>query len=141
MPLDLVARLWDTYLYDGEVFLVRTGLAILRTFAPRLCTLSLEDIMSFLTKFPEEIDPDELYYNINQIKISHSKYEQVRHKYNMSNNHFFHSSLNSLKTRINTGKGGSGGGGTGGGSQGSLTSSYGEKRINRRSYRDDCSLS
>ena len=32
IPLDLVARLWNTYLYDGEVFLVRAGLAILRTF-------------------------------------------------------------------------------------------------------------
>ncbi len=50
--------------------------------------------MTFLMRFPEDVDPDELYY------ITQAKYEQIRSKFNMNNNVFFHSSLNTLKNKL-----------------------------------------
>ncbi len=117
--------------------------------------MSLEEIMMFLMKFPEDIDVDELYYNINQIKISHAKYEQMRQKFHMSNNMFFNSSRFSRKKNFadsisafvsgNSNSNNNSPNNSNLSSQdldnhASTTSSYGEKRINKKG-KDDCTLS
>lgn len=81
LPLEAVARIWDVYLYEGEIFLIRTALGVLRMFAPRLCLLSLEEIMQFLKHLPDDLNIEILLDNIKQIHISTKKYESLRNKY------------------------------------------------------------
>lgn len=83
LPLEVAARIWDCYLLEGEVFIVRTALGLLRMHAPTMCVQSMEQIMKVLVHFPDDIDVDLILSNIDHIKISNKKYEQMRRKYDM----------------------------------------------------------
>ena len=79
LPLEITARIWDCYLHGGEVYILRASLGILRLFARRLSSLSMEEILPFLAHVPEdEIHAKDLISNIEQIKISPEKYRSVR---------------------------------------------------------------
>jgi len=80
LPLEAAARIWDCYLFEGEVFIIRAALGILKMFANILGSHKLEEIMSFLMHLPEDINIDELLSNIAQIKVSEVRYEKVRAK-------------------------------------------------------------
>jgi hypothetical protein len=80
LPLEVAARLWDVYLFEGEVFVCRAALGILRMYAPKLCTQSMEEIMSFLINIPQNVDADILLANIDQIRISKRRFEEMRTK-------------------------------------------------------------
>jgi hypothetical protein len=67
LPLEVAARMWDCYLLAGEVFILRGALGLLRLFAARLATLSMEKILPFLAHVPEEaLNVDDLMDNIQQ---------------------------------------------------------------------------
>lgn len=38
--MEIVSRLWDNFMLDGELFAIRTGLAILKNFENRFMTMS-----------------------------------------------------------------------------------------------------
>lgn len=60
--------MWDCYLLAGEVFILRGALGLLRLFAARLASLSMEKILPFLAHVPEEaLNIDELMDNIQQV--------------------------------------------------------------------------
>ena len=82
LPIEVAARLWDCYLLEGEVFIIRAALGILKTYAARLAKRSLEGIMELLLHAPQDVCGDELMKNIEDIKITN--YEQVRAKYSTS---------------------------------------------------------
>lgn len=67
LPLEAAARIWDCYLLEGEVFILRTALGILRMYAKKLCQASMEVIMKFLVHLPDDIDVDDLLQNIAQV--------------------------------------------------------------------------
>lgn len=48
LPLDVVARVWDSYLLLGEAFCIRTALGILKLFGKSLSRMDSEDIARFL---------------------------------------------------------------------------------------------
>jgi hypothetical protein len=52
LPLEAAMRVWDCILLDGEPAVVRVGLGILRMFALRLRSLSLEGINKLLSRIP-----------------------------------------------------------------------------------------
>lgn len=75
--------MWDCYLFTGEVFILRGSLGLLRLFAARLASLSMEKILPFLAHVPEEaVNADELMENIQQIKITPQKYDVIRQQFN-----------------------------------------------------------
>ncbi|XP_063749048.1 LOW QUALITY PROTEIN: TBC1 domain family member 12-like [Eleginops maclovinus] len=54
LPLDVACRVWDVFLRDGEDFLFRTALGILRLHQDVLMDLELVSIAQFLSRLPEE---------------------------------------------------------------------------------------
>ncbi|XP_058527128.1 TBC1 domain family member 12 isoform X1 [Ochotona princeps] len=79
LPLDLACRVWDVFCRDGEEFLFRTGLGILRLYEDILLQMDFIHIAQFLTKLPEDITSDKLFSCIAAIQMQNStkKWAQV----------------------------------------------------------------
>ncbi|XP_053314229.1 TBC1 domain family member 14 isoform X1 [Spea bombifrons] len=79
LPLDLACRVWDVFCRDGEEFLFRTALGILRLFEDILTRMDFIHIAQFLTKLPEELTPDDLFTSIAAIQMQsrNKKWAQV----------------------------------------------------------------
>ncbi|KAB0390383.1 hypothetical protein E2I00_007209 [Balaenoptera physalus] len=79
LPLDLACRVWDVFCRDGEEFLFRTGLGILRLYEDILLQMDFIHIAQFLTKLPEDITSEKLFTCIAAIQMQNStkKWTQV----------------------------------------------------------------
>ncbi|KAF4088685.1 hypothetical protein AMELA_G00057480 [Ameiurus melas] len=55
LPLDVACRVWDVFCRDGEEFLFRTALGILRFYADVLAHMDFIHMAQFLTRLPEQI--------------------------------------------------------------------------------------
>ncbi|XP_062988967.1 TBC1 domain family member 12 isoform X2 [Elgaria multicarinata webbii] len=79
LPLDLACRVWDVFCRDGEEFLFRTGLGILRLYEDILLQMDFIHIAQFLTKLPEDITSEKLFTCITSIQMQNSnkKWAQV----------------------------------------------------------------
>ncbi len=80
LPLDAAARVWDCFLAGDEMFGLRIALGILRLYAPVLSGMNLEQLMTFLTRLPEDLNADVLLDSVHEIKISYKKFKKVREK-------------------------------------------------------------
>lgn len=70
LPLDLVTRIWDVYVLDGDVAIFRAALGILRMFMPRLLKMKFEDMAYFLSHIPaEDIQADALLQSIRSVRV------------------------------------------------------------------------
>lgn len=70
LPLDLVTRIWDVYVLDGDVAVFRAALGILRLFMPRLLKMKFEEMAYFLSHVPgEEVNADELLQSIRAVRV------------------------------------------------------------------------
>lgn len=78
LPLEVAARVWDCYLAEGELFGLKISLGILRLYAPRLCNLKTEQIMTFLMHLPADVDADKLIHSAAQIHVSLGSFERVK---------------------------------------------------------------
>lgn len=71
LPLDLACRVWDLFCRDGESFLFRTALGILRLYQSKLLELAtIEDAGSFLGRLPSDIHAETLFHSIAAISLS-----------------------------------------------------------------------
>lgn len=70
MPLDVVCRIWDVYVRDGDEFLFRTALGILRMFQNELLDMDFVRCSQFLTKLPDNLEASVLFDNIAKINTS-----------------------------------------------------------------------
>ncbi|CAG5120898.1 unnamed protein product, partial [Candidula unifasciata] len=73
LPLDVACRVWDVYFRDGEEFLFRTALAILKIHESILLKMDFIHAAQFLTKLPEEVSADQLFKEIETIKMNIDK--------------------------------------------------------------------
>ena len=88
LPLEIAARIWDCYLHCGEVYILRASLGLLRLFARRLSSLTMEKILPFLSHVPEEeLTAEKLISSIENIKISPEKYGTVRLQFDENMEH------------------------------------------------------
>jgi hypothetical protein len=78
LPLEAAMRIWDCFLLEGERFVVRAGLGILRMYAPILKSQSIEEIVKVLSRLPNEKSVDELMSHVDWIPINENKFEAVR---------------------------------------------------------------
>mmetsp|Transcript_23365 Transcript_23365/g.53909 ORF Transcript_23365/g.53909 Transcript_23365/m.53909 type:complete len:115 (+) Transcript_23365:1122-1466(+) len=77
LPLDVVARVWDSYLLLGEAFCIRTALGILKLFGKTLSRMDSEEIARFLQHLPQDLNQQELFSQIEEIRITPEECSQV----------------------------------------------------------------
>ncbi|XP_069782082.1 TBC1 domain family member 14-like isoform X2 [Narcine bancroftii] len=78
-PLDLACRVWDVFCRDGEEFLFRTALGILKLYEDILMQMDFIHMAQFLTKLPEEILSEDLFGAIAAIQMQsrNKKWSQI----------------------------------------------------------------
>ena len=69
LPFHIATRVWDGFLLEGEIFLFRTAISILKVSKSKLKNASFEKYVSILRNLPRDVDEEELFKNINSITI------------------------------------------------------------------------
>lgn len=79
LPLDLACRVWDVFCRDGEEFLFRTALGILKLFEDVLSNMDFIHMAQFLTRLPDDLPVDEFFASIAAIQMQsrNKKWAQV----------------------------------------------------------------
>ncbi|XP_045518411.1 TBC1 domain family member 12-like isoform X1 [Pieris brassicae] len=70
MPLDAACRVWDVFLRDGDTFLFNTALGILHLYQEELKEMDFISAAQFLTKLPEDLDPEALFRSISSVSMT-----------------------------------------------------------------------
>ncbi|XP_028030588.1 TBC1 domain family member 14-like [Bombyx mandarina] len=70
MPLDAACRVWDVFLRDGDEFLFNTALGILHLYQDELKNMDFISAAQFLTKLPEDLDPEALFKSISSVSMT-----------------------------------------------------------------------
>nr|XP_034831450.1 TBC1 domain family member 14-like [Maniola hyperantus] len=70
MPLDAACRVWDVFLRDGDTFLFNTALGILHLYQEELKDMDFIAAAQFLTKLPEDLDPEALFRSISSVSMT-----------------------------------------------------------------------
>ncbi|XP_063434649.1 TBC1 domain family member 14-like isoform X1 [Mytilus trossulus] len=73
LPLDIACRVWDVFCRDGEEFLFRTALGILKMYEDLLLHMDFCNLVQLLTKIPEDISSDTLFKHIDTIRMNIDK--------------------------------------------------------------------
>lgn len=79
LPLDLACRVWDVFCRDGEEFLFRTALGLLRLHQDLLLAMDFIHMAQFLTRLPEPVPGEQLFQHIAAVHMSsrNRKWAQV----------------------------------------------------------------
>ncbi|XP_046709776.1 TBC1 domain family member 12 isoform X1 [Silurus meridionalis] len=79
LPLDVACRVWDVFCRDGEEFLFRTALGILRLYEDVLLHMDFIHMAQFLTRLPEQVPTERLFSAIlnTHMTSSNRKWSQV----------------------------------------------------------------
>ncbi|XP_068164492.1 TBC1 domain family member 14 isoform X2 [Antennarius striatus] len=79
LPLDLACRVWDVFCRDGEEFLFRTALGLLRLFQDVLTCMDFIHMAQFLTRLPDFIPAEQLFHHIATVHMTsrNRKWAQV----------------------------------------------------------------
>lgn len=79
LPLDLACRVWDVFCRDGEEFLFRTALGLLRLYQEVLTCMDFIHMAQFLTRLPDLIPADQLFQHIAAVHMTsrNRKWAQV----------------------------------------------------------------
>ncbi|KAJ8317715.1 hypothetical protein KUTeg_005619 [Tegillarca granosa] len=79
LPLDIACRVWDVFCRDGDEFLFRTALGLLKLFEDVLLNLDFIHLCQFLTKLPDDLTGDLLFKSIECIhmNIDKKKFTQI----------------------------------------------------------------
>lgn len=74
LPLDAAVRIWDVYLRDGEEFLLRAAIGILKLYEEVLMTQECTATAAqFLTRLPDDLCADALFRAIASVRTSAHK--------------------------------------------------------------------
>ncbi|XP_037116175.1 TBC1 domain family member 14-like [Syngnathus acus] len=79
LPLDLASRVWDVFCRDGDEFLFRTALGLLRLFQDVLTNMDFIHMAQFLTRLPDLIPAEQLFQHIAAVHMTsrNRKWAQV----------------------------------------------------------------
>ncbi|CAG11058.1 unnamed protein product, partial [Tetraodon nigroviridis] len=70
LPLDLACRVWDVFCRDGEEFLFRTALGLLRLYQDLLLAMDFIHMAQFLTRLPDPVPAEQLFQHIAAVRMS-----------------------------------------------------------------------
>lgn len=73
-PLEISSRIWDNYLYSGDVFLFRCALGVLHALRDVLLNAQYDAALYILQNFGEFIDEQQLFDSIGKFDVT---YEQM----------------------------------------------------------------
>ncbi|CAL1534076.1 unnamed protein product [Lymnaea stagnalis] len=73
LPLDVACRVWDIFFRDGEEFLFKTAIAILNIYESILLKMDFIHVAQFLTKLPEDISGDQLFKEVENVRMQIDK--------------------------------------------------------------------
>jgi len=75
LSLDTTSRIWDVYCRDGEEFLFKTAIGLLRQHQSQLLCMDFIQAAQFLVRMPPSCNSDDtiLFHNINQIYMTTSR--------------------------------------------------------------------
>jgi hypothetical protein len=74
---EIVARIWDSFLLEGEIFAYKTALAILKYFELELKILTFDGAITFLKKMEKEIPEDILFNLIDGVNMYWRDFQTV----------------------------------------------------------------
>lgn len=79
LPLDLACRVWDVFCRDGEEFLFRTALGLLRLYQDVLTSMDFIHMAQFLTRLPDLLPAEQFFQHIAAVHMSsrNRKWAQV----------------------------------------------------------------
>ncbi|XP_061565474.1 TBC1 domain family member 14 isoform X2 [Cololabis saira] len=79
LPLDLACRVWDVFCRDGEEFLFRTALGLLRLYHDVLTCMDFIHMAQFLTRLPDLVPAEQLFQHIAAVHMTsrNRKWAQV----------------------------------------------------------------
>lgn len=77
LPLDIASRVWDVFCRDGEEFLFRAALGILKFYQDELLDMDFIRLGQFLSKLPDDIPAGPLFQAIASINLVEQKFSQT----------------------------------------------------------------
>ena len=69
LPLAQSAQVWDCFFLDGEIFLFRMAIAVLKVLQPRLLEADFEAAITLLQNLPQDLDSELLFAYARYVKI------------------------------------------------------------------------
>lgn len=76
MNHEIVPRIWDCFLLDGEVYGFKTSLGILKYYELELRLSTFDEAIDILKKLPPETKEEKLFTLIEEINVK-SRYENI----------------------------------------------------------------
>lgn len=77
LPLDIASRIWDLYFLEGEIYLFKVALALLKLYSHQFETYPREMCTNLLNQFPGDINEEELFDLIPQFNIDPKKFKKL----------------------------------------------------------------
>lgn len=75
LPLDVLVRVWDLFMFQGIKIIYKIGLTILKIYEDLIITLNFEEIMERIKGIYTEIDKETLIKTALTIKITNKMIE------------------------------------------------------------------
>jgi hypothetical protein len=69
LSLDVTSRVWDVFFRDGEEFLFRTAIGILKLYEDILLEMDFIQLAEYLTRLPADLSADELFRSIETVSL------------------------------------------------------------------------
>jgi len=79
LPVDIATRVWDLYLLEGEIYLFKVFLALLKMHSHQFETYPKEMCLNLLNRFPEDLDEEELFDTAEQYNLDPKKFAKLLH--------------------------------------------------------------
>ncbi|GAM23338.1 hypothetical protein SAMD00019534_065130, partial [Acytostelium subglobosum LB1] len=78
LPLDIATRIWDLTFLEGEIFVYRTSLAILRLFIADLESATYDQCIDLFTQLPQrKIQEDQFFDEVASIVLDQRKFDKL----------------------------------------------------------------
>jgi hypothetical protein len=61
MPLDILSRVWDIYVFEGDYILLRAAVAVLWHFESRLLYLDKDEVLQTLTGTEWDLGKEDVF--------------------------------------------------------------------------------
>lgn len=77
LPLDIASRVWDLYFLEGEIFLFKVALSLLKMYSHQFESYPRDLCVNLLSKFPKDISEDALFETISQFNLDPKKFHKL----------------------------------------------------------------
>jgi len=77
LPLDIASRVWDLYFLEGEIFLFKVALSLLKMYSHQFESYPRDLCMNMLSKFPKDVSEDTLFETIAHFNLDPKKFQKL----------------------------------------------------------------